>query len=156
MSKSLGNGIDPLDVIARFGADPLRYTVVAGMGLGVDIIFDPTISRSRSRRAATSSRSCGTSAASCSRTWEHGAGAPLSEIDPDRLTRSDEWILARLDAAIAECDARARPGASEKRSLDGARADRRITPQRFCGDGTPVRVERARGLVSRSGEGAAH
>ena len=31
MSKSLGNGIDPLDVIARFGADPLRYTVVAGM-----------------------------------------------------------------------------------------------------------------------------
>jgi valyl-tRNA synthetase len=29
----------------------------------------------------------------------------LSDVDPDRLTRTDQWILARLDAAIAECDA---------------------------------------------------
>ena len=34
MSKSLGNGIDPLDVVARYGADALRYTVIAGNGDG--------------------------------------------------------------------------------------------------------------------------
>ena len=31
MSKSLGNGIDPLEVVERYGADALRYTVVSGM-----------------------------------------------------------------------------------------------------------------------------
>src|SRR4029077_8780253 len=34
MSKSLGNGIDPLDVIEKYGADALRYTVVSGMAVG--------------------------------------------------------------------------------------------------------------------------
>jgi valyl-tRNA synthetase len=38
MSKSLGNGIDPLDVVAQFGADAMRFTLLQGMGLGVDII----------------------------------------------------------------------------------------------------------------------
>jgi valyl-tRNA synthetase len=37
MSKSLGNGIDPLEVVDRFGADALRYTVVAGAAVGTDI-----------------------------------------------------------------------------------------------------------------------
>src|SRR5829696_2186302 len=41
MSKSLGNGIDPLDVVQLYGADALRYTLVAGMGLGADVILDP-------------------------------------------------------------------------------------------------------------------
>lgn len=40
MSKSLGNGIDPLDVVQLYGADALRYTVIAGMGLGADTILD--------------------------------------------------------------------------------------------------------------------
>ncbi len=41
MSKSLGNGIDPLDVVRMFGADALRYTVIAGMGMGADLTLDP-------------------------------------------------------------------------------------------------------------------
>src|SRR2546423_2742669 len=41
MSKSLGNGIDPLDVVQAYGADALRYTVVAGMGMGADLMLDP-------------------------------------------------------------------------------------------------------------------
>ena len=41
MSKSLGNGIDPLDVVERYGADALRYTLVAGSALGTDAILDP-------------------------------------------------------------------------------------------------------------------
>ena len=41
MSKSLGNGIDPMDVVHRYGADSLRWTMIAGMGLGVDVLLDP-------------------------------------------------------------------------------------------------------------------
>src|SRR5438876_36406 len=41
MSKSLGNGIDPLDVVTNYGADALRYTVIAGMGMGADLMLDP-------------------------------------------------------------------------------------------------------------------
>ena len=41
MSKSLGNGIDPLDVVELYGADALRYTLIAGMAVGADVILDP-------------------------------------------------------------------------------------------------------------------
>jgi valyl-tRNA synthetase len=40
MSKSLGNGIDPLVVVERFGADALRWTCVANTALGQDIMLD--------------------------------------------------------------------------------------------------------------------
>ena len=115
MSKSLGNGIDPLDVVGLYGADALRYTVIAGLGLGTDVMLDPTnleASFAPGRNFVT-------------KLWNIGrfilqnlgdAPAPaLADVDPKRLTRADAWILARLDAAIAECDAAlgpARPGAS--------------------------------------------
>ena len=105
MSKSLGNGIDPLDVVQAYGADALRYTVIAGLGLGTDVMLDPTnlaASFAPGRNFVT-------------KLWNIGrfilqnlgdAPAPaLADIDPTRLTRADAWILARLDAAIAECDA---------------------------------------------------
>ncbi len=41
MSKSLGNGIDPLEVVERYGADALRYSIVSGMSVGTDVILDP-------------------------------------------------------------------------------------------------------------------
>ncbi|NIP80806.1 MAG: class I tRNA ligase family protein, partial [Gemmatimonadetes bacterium] len=40
MSKSLGNGIDPLEVVERFGADALRYTVLSGAAVGTDIYLN--------------------------------------------------------------------------------------------------------------------
>ena len=40
MSKSLGNGIDPTEVVDRFGADALRYTVLSMCGVGTDIHLD--------------------------------------------------------------------------------------------------------------------
>jgi valyl-tRNA synthetase len=101
----LGNGIDPLDVVQAYGADALRYTVIAGLGLGTDVMLDPTNlegSFAPGRNFVT-------------KLWNIGrfilqnlgdAPAPaLADIDPTRLTRADAWILARLDAAIAECDA---------------------------------------------------
>jgi valyl-tRNA synthetase len=105
MSKSLGNGIDPLDVIDRFGADPLRYTVVAGMGLGVDIMFDPD----DLEKSFAPGRNFVTKLWNIGRFLLSNVGTTpvhaLSDIDPDRLTRADQWVLARLDAAIADCDA---------------------------------------------------
>ena len=69
MSKSLGNGIDPLDVVERYGADALRYTLVSGHVGGHR--RDPRSRRPRerrSRRAATSPTSSGTPGASSCRT----------------------------------------------------------------------------------------
>jgi hypothetical protein len=42
MSKSLGNGIDPIDVVKLYGADALRWTLIAGSGMGADVILDPS------------------------------------------------------------------------------------------------------------------
>ncbi len=115
MSKSLGNGIDPLDVVERYGADALRWTLIQGMGLGVDVMLDPEDldkSFAPGRNFAT-------------KLWNIGrfillqvgedAVPPVAAIDPSSLTTADRWILGRLDATIAECDAAlgpVRPGAS--------------------------------------------
>jgi valyl-tRNA synthetase len=105
MSKSLGNGIDPLDVVDRYGADALRWTLIQGMGLGVDVMLDHTDldkSFAPGRNFAT-------------KLWNIGRFlllqvgeepvAPIAGIATAELTLADRWILARLDAAIAECDA---------------------------------------------------
>ncbi len=42
MSKSLGNGVDPFDVIAQYGCDALRYFLTTGGALGLDLRFDET------------------------------------------------------------------------------------------------------------------
>jgi valyl-tRNA synthetase len=105
MSKSLGNGIDPLDVVGRYGADALRWTLIQGMGLGVDVMLDPNdLDRSFApgRNFAT-------------KLWNIGrflllqvgddAVRPVAALDATALRLEDHWILGRLDTAIAECDA---------------------------------------------------
>jgi valyl-tRNA synthetase len=105
MSKSLGNGIDPLDVVERYGADALRYTVIAGMGLGTDVMLDPD----------NLDQSFATGRNFVTKLWNigrflllnvgDGDVVSLADIPADRLTRADEWILDRLDAAVRECGA---------------------------------------------------
>jgi valyl-tRNA synthetase len=105
MSKSLGNGIDPLDVVNRYGADALRWTLIQGMGLGVDVMLDPNDldkSFAPGRNFAT-------------KLWNIGRFILLqvgdesvqdaAKLDRAALKLEDHWILGRLDAAIAECDA---------------------------------------------------
>jgi len=105
MSKSLGNGIDPLDVVQAYGADALRYTVIAGMGLGADTILDPN----DLERSFAPGRNFVTKLWNIGRFLLTNVGSePVEQLDriaPDRLTSSDRWILVRLDAAIAACDA---------------------------------------------------
>jgi valyl-tRNA synthetase len=105
MSKSLGNGIDPLDVVALYGADALRYTVVAGMGLGADTILDPK----------DLDRSFGPGRNFVTKLWNIGRFLltnvgddhvlTLDSIPDNDFTRADAWILGRLNAAIAACNA---------------------------------------------------
>jgi valyl-tRNA synthetase len=105
MSKSLGNGIDPLDVVRRFGADALRYTVIAGMGLGTDVLLDPE----NLEQSFAPGRNFATKLWNIGRFTLGNIGeaqvAALDDLGPERLTRADHWVLHRLDVAIAECDA---------------------------------------------------
>src|SRR5262249_395454 len=99
MSKSLGNGIDPLDVIKLYGADSLRWTLIAGMGMGADVILDPN----DIEKSFATGRNFGTKLWNIGRFLLDKVGTDsvkrLSDLDRSKLTRADEWILARLDAA---------------------------------------------------------
>jgi valyl-tRNA synthetase len=102
MSKSLGNGIDPLEVVDKYGADALRYTVVAGMAVGTDLILDPA--------DLESSFAAGRNFAN--KLWNAGRfilgnlGNPIDStseypvIARGDLQLADRWIIARCDATI--------------------------------------------------------
>jgi len=105
MSKSLGNGIDPLDVVAKYGADALRYTVIAGMGMGADLVLD----HRDLERSFAPGRNFATKLWNIGRFLLANVGTlPVRSVDELRdgeLTLADRWILGRLDATIIECDA---------------------------------------------------
>jgi valyl-tRNA synthetase len=104
MSKSLGNGIDPLDVIALYGADALRYTLVSGMGLGADVILDPA----DLEKTFAPGRNFATKLWNIGRFLLTNVGTEpvrsFAELAPEELKRADAWILERLDVAVRECD----------------------------------------------------
>ena len=104
MSKSLGNGIDPLDVVRDYGADALRYTVIAGMGLGADTILDPN----DLERSFAPGRNFVTKLWNIGRFLLTNVGADpvkaLGDVAVGRFTRADRWILGRLNEAIRACD----------------------------------------------------
>src|SRR5881275_2631148 len=104
MSKSLGNGVDPMDVVALFGADAFRWTLIAGLGIGADVILDPIDlekSFSPGRNFATKLWNIGRFLLS---NLGDAPVRPLAAIDPKQLSLADAWVLERFDRAIAECD----------------------------------------------------
>ncbi len=106
MSKSLGNGIDPLDVVALYGADALRYTLVAGSAVGTDVILDPNDIESSfapGRNFANKLWNAGRFILS----HLHGPVRPLAGRHRDvvrrvELSLADRWIIARCDATVGE------------------------------------------------------
>ena len=104
MSKSLGNGIDPFDVINLYGADALRFTLVSGMGLGADVFLDPA----DLEKTFAPGRNFATKLWNIGRFLLTNVGAgevrPLASLAPSELARADAWILERLDVAVRECD----------------------------------------------------
>ncbi|MCI8553455.1 MAG: valine--tRNA ligase [Clostridiales bacterium] len=98
MSKSLGNGIDPLEVIGRYGADALRFALVTGNSPGNDMRFtDEKVESARNfaNKLWNAARFILMNAGN------HTVPAGL----PEHLTMEDRWILSRfnsLTAAVTE------------------------------------------------------
>ncbi|MDB6110491.1 MAG: valyl-tRNA synthetase, partial [Pedosphaera sp.] len=94
MSKTLGNSPDPLDLIAEFGADALRFGVMRSAPLGQDVLFD-------NQQVVLGRNFCNKLWNAC-RFRQMQGGAVQGEIDPNHLTNDDKWILLKLNAAIQE------------------------------------------------------
>jgi valyl-tRNA synthetase len=94
MSKSLGNSPDPLDLIAKFGADALRFGVMRAAPLGQDILFDE-------QNVELGRNFCNKLWNAC-RFRQMQGGEVQGEIEPTLLSSDDKWILLKLDAAIRE------------------------------------------------------
>jgi len=102
MSKSLGNGIDPLEVVNLFGADALRFTVMSNVGMGTDVRMDP----------ADLETTFAVGRNFANKLWNAGRFALLNldvaEVPDARtlpaLELADRWIVSRLHAASAETD----------------------------------------------------
>ena len=97
MSKSLGNGIDPLEVIEKYGADALRYTLITGNAPGNDMRFYwERVEASRNF---------------ANKVWNASRFIMMNDLDnrikttdeqPDNLTAADKWILSKMNHLIAE------------------------------------------------------
>ena len=95
MSKSLGNGIDPLEVIDKYGADALRFTLVTGNSPGNDMRF--------------SDEKVGASRNFANKLWNAaryvlmnlGEDEPAPHI-PENLALEDKWILSKFNTLAKE------------------------------------------------------
>ena len=94
MSKTLGNSPDPLDLIARYSADAVRFGTMRSAPLGQDVMFD--------EKDVELGRNF------CNKLWnacrfrQMQGGDVEGEINTKLLASDDKWILTRLDAAIRE------------------------------------------------------
>ena len=94
MSKTLGNSPDPLELIAQYGADALRFGTMRSAPLGQDVLFD--------EKDVELGRNF------CNKLWnacrfrQMQGGEVQSEINPSLLTPDDKWILLKLNDAIRE------------------------------------------------------
>ncbi|EJO5348713.1 valine--tRNA ligase [Clostridium botulinum] len=96
MSKSLGNGVDPIEVIEEYGADALRFTLVTGNAPGNDIRYYPERVESARNFA--------------NKIW-NASRFVLMNLDKDLMdkykdnknyTIADKWILSRLNTVVKE------------------------------------------------------
>ncbi len=95
MSKSLGNGIDPLEVIDKYGADALRLTLMTGNAPGNDMRF--------SYEKVEASRNFANKVWNASRfILMNMEGKDLDETAKDRMEPADRWILSKLNRLIKD------------------------------------------------------
>ena len=96
MSKSLGNGIDPLEIIDKYGADALRFTLITGNAPGNDMRFyneRVEASRNFANKVWNASRFI---------MMNLEAAEVPADIDLSDLTPADKWILSRANKLSAE------------------------------------------------------
>jgi len=95
MSKSLGNGIDPLEIIDQYGADALRFTLATGNSPGNDMRFsDEKVNASRNF---------------ANKLWNASRFILMNlsdEVDtvrlPDTLTVEDKWVLSKYNTLVKD------------------------------------------------------
>ncbi|WP_138158795.1 valine--tRNA ligase [Peptoniphilus catoniae] len=95
MSKSLGNGVDPLDIIEKYGADALRFTLITGNSPGNDMrYYDERVEANRNF---------------ANKLWNATRFVLMNinekedfSIDISKLKNEDKWILSRLEEVIEE------------------------------------------------------
>ncbi len=95
MSKSLGNGVDPLEVIEEFGADALRFTLATGNSPGNDMRY--------STERVTASRNFANKIWNASRFVQ--MNLTINELkvpDVSELALEDKWILDKYNRLVAE------------------------------------------------------
>ena len=95
MSKSLGNGIDPLEIIGQYGADALRLTLVTGNAPGNDMRY--------SEKKIIASRNFANKVWNASRFMLMNIEkADLSNVSLADLTPADKWILSKANSLVKE------------------------------------------------------
>ena len=97
MSKSLGNGVDPLEIIDQYGADALRFSLVMGVSPGNDMRF--------STDKVESARNFANKIWNASRFVLMNLGDQAESLEGKMFSAADKWILTRLDDAIREITA---------------------------------------------------
>ena len=102
MSKTLGNGIDPLDVIEKYGADALRFSVISGTTMGNDIRFMPEKLDQASNFAnkiwnAAKFVSSNLADEQKVRDFSYEAFEKNKAYNPDMFRLEDKWILNKFD-----------------------------------------------------------
>lgn len=98
MSKSLGNGIDPLEIIAKYGTDALRFSLVLGISPGNDIRYMPEKLESASNFA---NKLWNASKFVLSNMPEDGSKLTEDKL-PANLCYEDKWILSKLNKLVKE------------------------------------------------------
>ena len=93
MSKSLGNGVDPLEVVEQYGADALRFSLVMGVSPGNDTRYTPDKVEAARNFA--------------NKVWNASRFVLMNvnerkAFDPAKLETADKWILSRLQEAIRD------------------------------------------------------
>jgi len=94
MSKSAGNGIDPLDIVEQYGADALRFSLAAGVRVGGDMRF--------SEEKVLSARNFANKLWNAARFVLMNTGEEAGPPDEGKLDISDKWILSRLSDTVSE------------------------------------------------------
>ena len=97
MSKSLGNGIDPLEIIADYGADALRFTLITGNAPGNDMRFymeRVEASRNFANKVWNASRFI-------MMNLDKAEGIDWNTV-PSNLTQADKWILSKINTLTKE------------------------------------------------------
>ncbi len=94
MSKSLGNGIDPLEVIKQYGADALRFSLVLGISPGNDTRF--------SKEKVEMARNFANKIWNASRFVLMNVDKREPQMDRNALRLEDRWILTRYNEAVRQ------------------------------------------------------